>query len=129
MIAGRDLVALSQAVMLCELSTIHLSIRELVGRTAPGMFAQVNSICLFIAFTFTRITYFPMLINAHMHTAKYFDPFGDDFLHGFSWVFCFILFTSVWFLNLFWYQFLVKGLYKLIKQESYDEEKETNGYK
>lgn len=65
LIEGKHLVALSQSVMLCEISTLFLNIRYSMGKDAEGLFPTINSTCLFLSFTFTRVTYFPMHINAH----------------------------------------------------------------
>ena len=114
LIEGKHLVALSQSVMLCEISTLFLNIRYSMGKDAEGLFPLVNSTCLFLSFTFTRVTYFPMHINAHFQSMRYYDPFAQSPLHVFAWCFVLILFTAVWFLNLYWYQFMVKGFTKVL---------------
>lgn len=108
------MVALSQSVMLCEISTLFLNIRYSIGKDAEGIFPLINSTCLFLAFTFTRVLYFPMHINAHFQSMKYYDPFAQTPIHVFAWCFVLILFSFVWILNLYWYRFLLMGFTKVL---------------
>ena len=58
---GRDLPAISQTVMLCEISNVFLNIREsYLGKDATGIVAALNSALIFITFTLFRVLYFPL---------------------------------------------------------------------
>merc|ERR1719327_303540 len=106
--------ALSQTVMLCELSSVHLIVRDLLGRKSNGSLATTNSIMLFISFTLFRTLYFPLQINGHFSTAKYYALFKMSYIHITAWIISPIIFFMVFALNCWWYQFLLKGLYKMI---------------
>ena len=99
--------------MLCELSSIHLTIRELLGRKAKGTFATANAIMLFVTFTIFRICYFPIQINAHLQTAKFHDPLKKSAIYIFAWYSSPVIFSLVFLLNCYWYQFLLKGVVKM----------------
>ena len=120
---GRDLPAISQTVMLCEISNVFLNIRDsILGKDATGLIATLNSAMIFITFTLFRVLYFPLQLNGHAHTIYYYDVFGQDWFHIFTWIFALLIFFLVFLLNLYWYQFLLKGLYKLIFGEDISKE-------
>lgn len=58
--------AVSQTVMLCELSNVHLNFRDLLGKNNTSGWAFTNNILLFISYTLFRVFYFPIQINAHL---------------------------------------------------------------
>lgn len=117
-VEGRHLVSMSQSVMLCELSTLFLNIRFNMGKKAEGLFPFINSVCLFLSFTFTRILWFPLLINAHFYASlMLYNPFAQSWVHILAWIIVTLSFTSVFLLNLYWYQFLVKGFSNILFQD------------
>lgn len=120
--------------MLCEISNVFLNIREtILGKDATGIVPMINSALIFILFTLFRVLYFPLQLNGHFHTIFYYDVFGQSFFYIFTWIFALVIFFLVFLLNLYWYQFLLKGLHKLLfksdsSKQQKDDIEEDNDY-
>ena len=58
---GYDLPAISQTVMLCEISNVFLNFRDsILGKDATGILPTVNNLLFFVTFTLFRVLYFPL---------------------------------------------------------------------
>ena len=72
-----------------------------------GNLALINNLIFFVLYTLLRAILFPMLMYAD-YKLTYFYKFETS--HFISWWIIFILFVCIYFLNIFWYRIIVKGL-------------------
>lgn len=88
-----------------------------MGKKAEGPLVMANNICFFITFTFLRVLFFPFHINAHFHTPLYYNVFAQSPFEIFAWIMALVLFLGIWLLQLYWFQFILKALKKIINGE------------
>ena len=112
LLGGIHLPAISQSVMLCEVSNIFLCIRDFLGKKASGLASELNIAAFFLSFTLFRMIFFPAVLYAHFTTISILADSG--FMTIFAWVFSAIIFFLVFLLNSYWYYFMVKRVQKML---------------
>lgn len=107
---------------------------------------MINSTCFFISYTLIRVIGFPWMIFIHIRSLDHYDLFNkgtfknvpDDVRskhvttqrHQYAYFILLGFFIMVYFLNLFWYSFVIKGFFRMFTGNFDDsEEKRMKGSK
>lgn len=98
--------------------------KEILGKKAEGPWVMLNNVCFFITFTFLRVLFFPLHINAHFHTPLYYDVLAQSPFEIFAFGFAIFLFFGIWLLQLYWFQFILKALRRILNGEKKSDKKE-----
>ena len=104
---------------------IFLNYRNMLGKNQwKGTLASINNVAFFISYTVFRVVLFGVLCYSHYATTLVYDFAGTSFAHKVIWWFNLIAFVAIYMLNMFWYQFIVKGLIALFRKDSLEERDE-----
>jgi hypothetical protein len=70
LLMGMAMPKLFQLSMLCELSTLFINLRDIIGKKEwKGFLANVNAVCFIVTFTLIRVLMFTILIYSHFKLA------------------------------------------------------------
>lgn len=120
-LGGMHQPKLMVVVLMCELSTIFLHIREIKGKTTwKGIFATLNTGIFFICYTLVRVVLFPFAIYAHFKLATLYDFSKTSWFHQFSYWFNLGCFFLIYMLNMFWYKIILKSVKNMIFKKPVD---------
>lgn len=119
---------LNVIVLLCELSTIFLHIREIKDKaTWKGLFATLNTGIFFICYTMVRVVLFPFAIYAHFKLATLYEFNKTSSFHQFTYWFTLVFFFLIYMLNMFWYKIILKSVIKMVFPKPSDGFQKFNG--
>lgn len=105
--------------MICEYSGIFMNWRNIMGKDSwKGSLAMANNVMFLVTYTLFRVVLFPMIIYSTWQSGYLYDFNSCSLLHKFGYWFILIVFTLVYFLNLYWYKFVLRGLKSVLYPNS-----------
>lgn len=106
--SGRGLIAIIQASMISELSSIFQIFRFFTKENKKLLY--ISEIFFLITFFFSRILLFPFTYFACFKSFQYYEFFAEGTSHVISIVILFFLFLLIFVLNIYWFHLIIKTL-------------------
>lgn len=114
-VSGYGQLNLGSLIMLIEISTVFLNLRDIFPKEDRNCFwAQVNQYTFFVSFTIMRMIILPYTIQRNYCDIVQFWKYRTSLARVAS-CFSFVMQTSIYVLNLYWYTLIIKGLIKLLR--------------
>ena len=120
-VGGYCMPGFSCMMLSVELSTIFINFRSLYDKKDFGLFfPQVCQVLFFLSFTGLRMIGIPYSIYMLFKSSQVTWPHLEAG-RQFCWVSSISFFVGIYFLNIYWYTLILKGIAKLIGYDKTDK--------